>query len=97
VNYGQVLQKNENAEKAKAAMKRRMKIALAVFANKNCDVIVLGAYGCGVFRNDPADVAAWWDALLTEYGGHFQTAVFAVFDRSKAGETFSAFYKHFAD
>ena len=95
VNYGQVLQKNESAQKAKAAMKRRMKIALAIFADKGCDVVVLGAYGCGVFRNNASDVAKWWDELLSEYGGHFRKIVFAVYDRSKTKETLSAFRKFF--
>ena len=91
VNYGQVLLKKENADTARAAMKRRMKIALAIFANQGCGVIVLGAYGCGVFRNNPADVALWWRELLSEFGGHFSRVVFSVLDRSKSGDTFSAF------
>jgi uncharacterized protein (TIGR02452 family) len=91
VNYGQVLLKHEDAAKAKETMKRRMKIALAAFADKDCDAIVLGAYGCGVFRNAPADVAAWWDELLHEYGGHFGKVVFAVLDSSRSRECWGAF------
>ena len=91
VNYGQVLLKGENAMQAKAAMKRRMKIALSIFADKHCKTIILGAYGCGVFLNDPADVATWWDELLTEYSGHFDKVVFAVLDRTKTQDTISAF------
>ena len=95
VNFGQVLLKNENAENAKKAMKRRMKIALSIFAAKGCETIVLGAYGCGVFRNSPEDVAGWWDELLSEYGGHFRRVVFAVLDRSKTGGAFPAFKQTF--
>jgi len=91
VNYGQVLLKNEDTKQAKAIMKRRMKIVLAVFAEKCCKTIILGAYGCGVFRNDPDDVADWWDELLTEYGGHFHKVIFAVLDHSKAKCTISTF------
>jgi len=91
VNYGQVLLKGENPEQAKVAMKRRMKIALAIFAEKGCKTIILGAYGCGVFRNDPSDVANWWYELLTEYGGHFDKVVFSILDRSKDRECLSAF------
>ena len=95
VNYGQVLLKNEDAAMAKASMKRRMKIALSIFAAKGCDVIVLGAYGCGVFRNNPIDVAVWWNELLLEYGGHFRRVVFAVLDRSKTKDTLSVFERIF--
>jgi len=91
VNYGQVLIKGEDTETAKTAMKRRMKIALAIFANKGCDTVILGAFGCGVFRNNPADVAMWWNELLIEYGGHFSRVVFSVFDRSRQKATFKAF------
>ena len=66
VNFGQALRAGENAEKAKNTMKRRMKIALSVLAGKGCKTVILGAYGCGVFRNDPVDVAMWWDELLKE-------------------------------
>ncbi|MDR3120761.1 MAG: TIGR02452 family protein [Clostridiales bacterium] len=95
VNYGQAILKNENADAARAAMKRRMKIALAIFAERGCETVILGAYGCGVFRNDPADIALWWDALLREYGGHFRHIVFAILDRSKTGGALSAFKRVF--
>ena len=95
VNYGQVLIKGEDTENAKIAMKRRMKIALAIFADKGCEAIILGAFGCGVFRNNPVDVAVWWDELLLEYGGHFDKVVFSVFDRSRQRMTIDAFSKLF--
>jgi len=91
VNYGQVLLKGENSLQAKAIMKRRMKIALAIFADKGCKIVILGAYGCGVFRNDPADVAAWWDELFMKYGGHFNEILLAVLDNSKTQDTIAAF------
>ena len=91
VNFGQVLAKGEDAESAKRAMKRRMKIALATFADHACEVVVLGAYGCGVFRNDPVDVATWWDELLAQYGGCFRRVVFAVLDRTPGRKTMAAF------
>jgi uncharacterized protein (TIGR02452 family) len=90
VNYGQVIAKNEDTATARLAMKRRLKIALAIFAKFGCTTVVLGAYGCGVFRNDPVDVAQWWEELLQEYGGHFRHIVFAVLDRSQTG-AFPAF------
>jgi len=95
VNYGQVLIKGEDTENAKIAMKRRMKIALAILADKGCDIIILGAFGCGVFRNKPADVAMWWSELLLEYGGHFNKVTFSVFDRSRQRSTIDAFLKQF--
>ncbi|MBL3670085.1 TIGR02452 family protein [Streptomyces sp. M2CJ-2] len=62
--------------------------------------LVLGAWGCGVFRNDPARVAAAFRALL-EPGGRFTGAfahvVFGILDRTREGATRTAFERTFAD
>lgn len=92
VNMGQVLLKGENAAKAKAVMRRRMKLALAIFAEQKAKHLVLGAYGCGVFRNDPKDIAAWWKDILKEgMGQHFDSVFHAVLDSSKGQACIKAF------
>ena len=92
VNMGQVLLKRENVQKAKSVMRRRMKLALGIFAEHKAKHLVLGAYGCGVFRNDPREVAAWWRELLEEGMGQYFDSVFhAVLDRSKDGSCIKAF------
>lgn len=92
VNMGQVILKGEDICRAKAAMRRRMKLALAVFAEQGAKNLVLGAYGCGVFRNDPKDIAAWWRELLEEGFGHYFDSVFyAVLDRTKGQDCIRAF------
>lgn len=85
VNMGQVLLKGEDAEQAKRVMKDRMRLCLAIFAKQKDTHLILGAYGCGVFRNDPDEVAGWWKELLEEegYGRFFQEVVFAVMTRSE--------------
>lgn len=92
VNMGQVLLKGENAEEAGRVMHRRMKLALAIFAEQKAKHLVLGAYGCGVFRNDPRQVAAWWRELLEEGMGQYFDSVFhAVLDRSRDQNCIRAF------
>lgn len=92
VNMGQVLLKGENVEDAKKAMRRRMKLALGIFAEYKAKHLVLGAYGCGVFRNDPKEIARWWRELLEEGMGQYFDSVFhAVLDRSKDGHCIKAF------
>lgn len=97
VNYGQVLQKGEDAAHAAQVMARRMHRALALFAGRGDRRLVLGAYGCGVFRNDPAQVAAWWQELLAgpDFAGCFDEVVFAVLDRSPAGRQIAPFLERF--
>ncbi|MFI6691226.1 TIGR02452 family protein [Streptomyces sp. NPDC050433] len=61
--------------------------------------LVLGAWGCGVFRNDPAGVAGAFRALLVRgrFAGHFDQVVFAVLDRTADSATLAAFRRTFAD
>lgn len=97
VNMGQVIQKGEDVETAKKAMKQRMKLALAIFAKKGAKKLVLGAYGCGVFRNDPKDVAIWWKELLdTEMGKYFDLVFHAVLDYSREKKCIGAFEEVFS-
>lgn len=96
VNMGQVLLKGENAEEAKRVMRRRMKLVLGIFAEQKARHLVLGAYGCGVFRNDPGEVAAWWRELLEEGRGQYFDSVFhAVLDHSKEQRCIKAFQEFF--
>lgn len=96
VNMGQVKRKGEDAKTAEAVMRRRMKLSLTIFAKQNCGHLILGAYGCGVFRNDPEQIARWWKELLAEdFPGVFRSVVFAVLDRSAAGSCIGAFEKIF--
>lgn len=56
--------------------------------------LVLGAWGCGVFRNDPARVAGAFGSLLTgagRFAGHFDLVVFAILDRTREQRTLGAF------
>ena len=96
VNYGQVLLKGEDAGKAERTMKDRMRLALAIFASMGDINLILGAYGCGVFRNDPVKVADWWKELLDSegYGALFAEIRFAVLD-AKDGKCISAFEREF--
>ena len=93
VNLGQVIQKGEDVGLAKAAMKERMERALAIFAMMGARELILGAYGCGVFRNDPGEIARWWKELLAlpEYAGRFGGVTHAVLDRSRNRACWRAF------
>lgn len=96
VNMGQVLLKGENEKEAEQIMKRRMKLSLAIFAEQKCKHLILGAYGCGVFRNDPNKIAAWWKELLEDFfWNKFESIIFAVMDRSSSQNCIKAFQEIF--
>ncbi|WP_030608338.1 TIGR02452 family protein [Streptomyces sclerotialus] len=66
------------------ALATRAERVLEVAAASGHRALVLGAWGCGVFRNRPADVAAAFAAPLLPGGrfhGRFRRVVFAVLDR----------------
>ncbi|MFD7682623.1 TIGR02452 family protein [Streptomyces sp. NPDC060187] len=60
--------------------------------------LVLGAWGCGVFRNDPAQVAGAFRGLLVRgrFDGYFDHVVFSVLDRTPDRATHRAFEQAFA-
>jgi uncharacterized protein (TIGR02452 family) len=61
--------------------------------------LVLGAWGCGVFRNDPAQVAGAFQALLApggRFAGAFEHVVFGVLDRTPGTAVHAAFVRAFA-
>jgi uncharacterized protein (TIGR02452 family) len=83
---------------APALLAERAARVLAVAAHHGCRSLVLGAWGCGVFRNDPTHVAAAFRAQLRD-GGPFSAAfahvVFAVADRSAQQRNLRAFQAAF--
>ncbi len=58
--------------------KRGRRILDVAAANKN-DVLILGAFGCGAFRNKPEVVADAYKNILGEYARAFKTIEFAVY------------------
>lgn len=78
-----------------ALMSTRIGFVLDVMAERQHEHLVLGAWGCGVFRNDPDDIATLFhEALSTTHRGVFQHVRFSVLDRSDRG-TYRAFARRF--
>lgn len=77
-----------------AALAARAERVLETAAERGYRRLVLGAWGCGVFRNDPATVAESFATLLTgggRFADRFDEAVFAVLDRTADAATLGAF------
>lgn len=75
------------------ALRRRAAAVLDVAAAERHGTLVLGAWGCGVFRNDPSDVARTFCGLLRSpgYAGLFSRVLFAVYDPDPAGRKMAPF------
>ena len=74
-------------------MKNRMFKILLEFKERRCKTLILGAFGCGVFDNDPNVIAKNWIDLinLEVFENSFDKIVFAVFDRPPKMSCYSAF------
>ncbi|MFE0178365.1 TIGR02452 family protein [Streptomyces sp. NPDC059002] len=99
-NAGVIRRRNpERTAAIPAAVAARAERVLETAAACGYHRLVLGAWGCGVFMNDPAQVAGAFRALLGEGGrfaGQFEHVVFGVLDRTKGAVTRGAFEEAFA-
>lgn len=79
--------------------RRRAEYVLAVAADLGVECLVLGAWGCGVFRNDPALVANTFRDLLRgpTWAGRFRRVVFSIHDGSADQGVIRAFRQAFAE
>ncbi|WP_338541916.1 TIGR02452 family protein [Paenibacillus tundrae] len=99
VNAGVVRAREEADDQViESVMKQRIRYILDVAIAHGHRTIVLGAFGCGVFRNDPVQVAKFFhDVLVQEHDREaFERIVFAIFDRTKEQSTLNAFQQRFA-
>lgn len=85
VNTGVVArQEKERLPEVAAAMKKRLAKVLAIAKEKGHQHLVLGAWGCGVFRNDPADMAQYFQEVLEgDFKGVFEQVVFAIYAKEE--------------
>lgn len=84
--------KRNKIAKIRPTMQRRIAQVLDIALEQGNEVLVLGAWGCGVFRNEPQEVAEdFKKALETTHANRFKKVVFAVLDRTKNQYTWKAF------
>jgi uncharacterized protein (TIGR02452 family) len=100
VNAGAVRQNEPERERQIIpVMEQRTRMVVAAAIAHGCQALVLGAWGCGVFKNDPVVVAGIFAKILgeTPFAGQFRHIDFAVYDPSGAGATLAAFKEQFAN
>lgn len=94
VNVGALHHRDRRGDEIRRVMEERVGRVLGVAAVHGHEVLVLGAWGCGVFRNDPGMIAELFQvALAGRFRGAFTHVVFAVLDPS--GDTIGAFEQVF--
>ena len=97
VNAGVVRSRDKReVSEIRPTMERRIAYVLALSVLFDCRRLVLGAWGCGVFQNDPELIAELFDeALRGDFAGAFEEVVFAVYDRTRDQACLRAFVERF--
>jgi len=75
-------------------MRRRIGYVMHLALSLGYEQFILGAWGCGVFRNDPTEIAGLFaDYLLPGglFAGRFRRVEFAVLDRKGDGQIIGPF------
>ena len=76
---------------------KRAKHILHIAACNGIDILVLGAFGCGAFQNDPNVVSKAYRDALKEYGKYFDLIEFAIYCRDWETENYDAFRRQLID
>ena len=99
VNVGALKEGGGAIHQVESVMAGRVEKVLAYAASEGIGHLLLGAWGCGVFRNDPRLIARLFhEALLGEHGwaAKFRRVVFAVYDPTGTSENRVPFQEAFA-
>jgi uncharacterized protein (TIGR02452 family) len=96
VNVGALRHRDRRGDEIRRVMQERIERVLAVAALHGHEVLVLGAWGCGVFQNDPEQIAELFQTALAErFHGTFTHVVFAVLDSSGEKRSLGPFEQAF--
>ena len=77
----------------KALHIKRMRRILSIAAAEGNEVVILGAYGCGAFKNPPEVVAAAMKQAVEEFQYCFKTIEFAVYCSPRDERNYQAFHR----
>lgn len=92
------LQSKNDKRDLKEILEKRIKKILSVALLQDSQHLILGAWGCGVFGNDPKLVSGLFHKLLfNEFEGMFPEVTFAVLDSSEEKYFISPFEKNFLE
>ena len=97
INRGAVAKNSpELLDSCSEVMQNRIHKLLAMCCEQKQENLVLGAWGCGVFKNDPREIAEQFRfALEGKFRGVFKKVCFAILDRSPEQTTLKAFQEVF--
>lgn len=84
--YGVTTQENSEY------LQSRCKFVLDIAKDNNIDILILGAFGCGVFQQNPREVATIFKTLLESGVYSFSQVIFAIPNKGHGKENYNAFF-----
>ncbi len=75
-NFGAARGRGVTEKENEAALRQRVDFVISIAEEQGCDTVILGAWGCGVFGQDPAAVARLFKERLA--ATTIKRAVFAI-------------------
>ncbi len=95
-NKGAMRQHQQALDTIEGVMLRRIELVLRIALMQGQDTIILGAWGCGVFQNDPQEIARYFAQVLREkLPNQFRRVIFAVYSSKKENANLRAFKQYF--
>ena len=93
VNAGVFKQReSENLDKIEQTNKERARKFLWIANKYKHQNLILGAWGCGVFQNEPSSIAKMFNELLEgEFKNCFERVIFAIYDKTQTKKVYNAF------
>lgn len=84
-------------EKINSVMKERINKLIDFIIEKSPDCAILGAFGCGVFKNNPNSIATMFKEAIVSRSNELNSRnikiVFAIYDKEKTGVNYRTFHK----
>ena len=87
----------QNIKDYRNVTKDKIRLMISLAAKNGVQNLILGAWGCGVFKNDPNLMSQYFSEVLIGegYSVDFKNVVFAVInDHNSVGNNYDIFYKN---
>ena len=89
------IKKTIDEEILSTVYERRIETVFQVAIKEKVDCLILGAWGCGVFKNDPIIVAKAMHKIQDQYSGYFEKIIYPIYCLKGEESNYEAFMNEF--
>lgn len=86
---------NDSRTRYEHILQKRIETIFKTATYSGADILILGAFGCGVFGNNPETVCKMFRKVQQDYFRHFRVIEYAVYARNEDDPNYRAFEKAF--